>query len=131
MRLAVDTNVLARAMIDDGSEQSRRSAQCFVEHEVYVSDTVLVETEWVLRSRLKLDREDINRLFSKLAATPSASFADVEKVGSAITAHALGVDFADAMHLLSAPGCDAMATFDIDFIKRQSAIGTNVPVREP
>jgi predicted nucleic-acid-binding protein len=118
-------------MIDDGTDQSRRSAQCFVEHEVFVSDTVLIETEWLLRSRLGLRREDVNRLFSKLAATPSASFADIERVGSAITAHALGVDFADAMHLLSVPGCEAMATFDVDFIRRQSAIGASVPVREP
>lgn len=131
MRLAVDTNVLARAMVDDGSEQASRSRQCFVDHGVYVADTVLLETEWLLRSRLKVPRETINLLFSRLLSSPTALFDDRIKIGTAVLAHAKGLDFADALHLLAAKDCDAMATFDEDFIKHHQAVEGSVPVRNP
>jgi predicted nucleic-acid-binding protein len=130
-RLAVDKNVLARAIVDDGSERARRSRQCFIDHEVFVPDTVLLETEWVLRSRLGIERNDINRLFSRLIATPSVRFDDVERVGTAIVAHAKGIDFADAMHLLASAQCDALATFDEQLIKRQGLVDGAIPAREP
>jgi predicted nucleic-acid-binding protein len=131
MRLAVDTNVLARALVDDGSVQAERSRQCFVDHEVYIADTVLLETEWLLRSRLEIPRAEVNRLFSRLAAAPSARFDDVTKIADAITAHAKGLDFADALHLLAARDCDAMTTFDEQFIRRSGKIAGAIPVRKP
>jgi predicted nucleic-acid-binding protein len=131
MRLAVDTNVLGRAIVDDGSEQASRSRQCFVDHEVYIADTVLLETEWLLRSRLKLPRDTVNMLLARLVSSPRVLFDDRIKIGTAILAHARGLDFADAMHLLAAEGCEAMATFDEDFIKRQKMAESSVPVRHP
>ena len=131
MRLAVDTNVLARAIVDDGSEQAERSRQCFVDHEVYIADTVLLETEWLLRSRLNVTRKAINVLFQRLLSSPTARFDDRIKVGSAVLAHADGLDFADAMHLLAATDCDAMATFDDNFIRGSRKIDGAVPVRMP
>ncbi len=131
MRLAVDTNVLARVLVDDGSDQAQRSRQCFVDHEVYIADTVLVETEWLLRSRLGIERGAVNRLFSKLAAAPSARFDDVGRIADAIDAHAKGLDFADAMHLLASGECDAMATFDEQFIRRARKIEGAITVLKP
>jgi predicted nucleic-acid-binding protein len=131
MRLAVDTNVLARAMIDDGSEQARRSRQCFLDYEVFVPDTVLLETEWLLRSRLKISREAINTLFSRLISSSTVFFEDRIKIGTAVTAHAKGLDFADALHLLTSKNCASMVTFDEDFIKRHTAVEDAMPVHQP
>ena len=66
MPLAVDTNVLARALVDDGSEQARRSRILLSEKEVFVPDSVLLETEWLLRSLVRLDRNEINQTFATL-----------------------------------------------------------------
>ena len=68
MPLAVDTNVLARALVDDGSEQARRSRILLSEKEVFVPDSVLLETEWLLRSLVRLDRNEINQTFATLDA---------------------------------------------------------------
>ena len=68
MPLAFDTNVLARALVDDGSEQARRSRILLSEKEVFVSDSVLLETEWLLRSLVRLDRNEINQTFATLDA---------------------------------------------------------------
>ncbi|MBN8958014.1 MAG: type II toxin-antitoxin system VapC family toxin, partial [Rhizobiales bacterium] len=130
-RLAVDTNVLARGLVDDGSEQAMRSRQCMIENEVFVSDTVLLETEWLLRSRMNLDRQQINSLFSGLLATPNAHFSNRESIVEAIIAHQAGFDFADALHLVGAGGCDAMVTFDRNFIRLARKNESSVQVRTP
>jgi predicted nucleic-acid-binding protein len=74
MPLAVDTNVLARALVDDGSEQARRSRILLSEKEVFVPDSVLLETEWLLRSLVRLDRNEINQTFATLDARVWPSF---------------------------------------------------------
>jgi len=74
---------------------------------------------------------DVNRLFSVLAAAPSARFDDIGKIADAINAHARGVDFANALHLLAPKDCHAMVTFDDRFIRRSRKIDSAIPVREP
>ena len=41
-----------------------------------------------------------------------------------------GVDFADALHLAKAEGCEAFISFDQDFAKAASALGS-IKVRTP
>ena len=52
MPIAVDTNVLARALIDEALSRLRPAVESLRDDEIFVPDTVLLETEWVLRSRL-------------------------------------------------------------------------------
>ncbi|BCH31986.1 hypothetical protein MesoLjLc_39160 [Mesorhizobium sp. L-8-10] len=131
MPLAVDTNVLARALVDDGSEQAAESRRCMIANEIYVPDSVLLETEWVLRSRLKLSREEINALFAGLLSVPSTTFENKRRMADVVVAHKEGLDFADALHLHSAKGCDAMLTYDEEFIRRSRKIAGATPVRKP
>lgn len=131
MPLAVDTNVLARALVDDGSEQASRSRQCLLDNEVFIPDTVLLETEWLLRSRLKIPRETINELFSGLVSSRSAVFSDRSRLVKAMLGHRNGLDFADAMHLLASADCTAFATYDYNLIRRAGVIEGSVTAREP
>jgi predicted nucleic-acid-binding protein len=131
MLLAVDTNVLARAMIDDGSRQVAIARQCLLDNTYYVADTVLLETEWLLRSVFSVERVEVNRLFSDLVASDNATFRDREKVALAVLAHRAGVDFADALHLVSADNCTDFVTFDADLIKNAGVIPTGMMVRNP
>lgn len=48
---AVDTNVLVRALVQDDPTQARRAQACLNAQRVYVPVTVILELEWVLRSR--------------------------------------------------------------------------------
>jgi predicted nucleic-acid-binding protein len=131
MLLAVDTNVLARALVSDGSTQALRCRQCFSDNDVFVSDTVLLETEWLLRSRMGVAREQINDLFAALIASERTHLSEPERIADVIEAHRNGMDFADAMHLLCAANCRAFATYDNDLKKHASAIPGAIAVIEP
>lgn len=131
MPLAVDTNVLARALVDDGSEQSQRSRIVLSEKEIFVPDSVLLETEWLLRSIMKLDRTHINRTFAALVASANISFSNRSGIADVIAWHGAGLDFADAMHLRGAAGCEGLASFDAAFKRRAKKIAGPVPVVTP
>jgi predicted nucleic-acid-binding protein len=131
MSLAVDTNVLTRALTDDGTEQSDRALACLLENEVLIPETVLLETEWVLRSRFNASRADVMDLFRGLLSLRGVHFPDRRRVANAVLAHAEGLDFADALHLFAAERCEAMITFDEDFIRRAKKIAQPIEVRRP
>ena len=48
---AIDTNVLVRALVQDDPAQSQRALALLKDHPAYVPVTVVLELEWVLRSR--------------------------------------------------------------------------------
>jgi predicted nucleic-acid-binding protein len=131
MPLAVDTNVLARALADDGSEQARRSRTLLAEKEVFVPDSVLLETEWLLRSVIRLDRSQINRTFATLVASANIRFSNRRGIADVIASHGAGLDFADAMHLHASEACEALASFDADFKRRAKKIAGAIPIVTP
>jgi predicted nucleic-acid-binding protein len=131
MPLAVDTNVLARAIIDDGTSQSELARECLLLNVHHVPDTVLLETEWLLRSVFGLSRAVIVRLLADLLASDNARFADRENIARAILAYGDGLDFANAMHLFSAKGCTEFVTYDAALIKKAPTVSSDIVVRKP
>jgi predicted nucleic-acid-binding protein len=73
--------------------------------------TVLLETEWVLRSWYKLPRQERVAALRLLLDLPGA-----EELPSnaewAVAMLAKGADFADALHVASSLGATSFATFD-------------------
>lgn len=60
MKVTVDTNVLVRAMVADDEAQMARAIELLESADmVAVSLQTLCEFVWVLRSRYKVEREDI------------------------------------------------------------------------
>ena len=131
MPIAVDTNVLARALTDDGSEQSRQASECLRVEQILIPDTVLLETEWGLRSSLNIPRSTVASLFSALVPRSNIGFTSRMKVADILQAYRSGFDFADAMHLFSARGCSALLTFDKDFLRRSRGLQDVPPVKHP
>jgi len=118
--LGVDTNVLIRYLIRDDQPQYEK-ARRLIDREVnrgepvLVSLLVLLETEWVLRSRYELPKPDIVTVFSALLDTADLAFEDEPSVEHAIYSWKDSTaDFADC--LIDArnrrSGCRATATFD-------------------
>jgi predicted nucleic-acid-binding protein len=118
--LGVDTNVLVRYLIRDEQSQYEK-ARRLIDREVgkgeaiLVSLLVLLETEWVLRSRYELSKTDIVTAFSALLDTADLAFEDEPSVENAIYSWKdSAADFADC--LIEAHnrrlGCRATATFD-------------------
>ena len=123
--LGIDTNVLVRYLTRDDKSQYER-ARRLIDREVakgepiLVSLLVLLETEWVLRSRYELAKTDIVTAFSALLDTADLAFEDEPSVENALYSWKdSAADFADC--LIEARnrrlGCRATATFDSRALK--------------
>lgn len=119
--IALDTNVLVRFLVDDDREQSREVNELFQVYgaegvPIHVSLTVLLETEWVLRSAYRRDRASIAHAISALLSIAELSLENEPAVEAALHLNRLNpqVGFADCLHLACAQRIPAtLATFDI------------------
>lgn len=127
---AIDTNILVRFLADDDAIQAEKTRKLLAEYEVFVATTVLLETEWVLRGAYGLAKGDVLAALRAFAGLPSVSLEDPLRVEKALTWAAGGMDFADALHLAAAEGCEAFVTFDRRLAKAAADIEGRV-VREP
>jgi predicted nucleic-acid-binding protein len=127
--IAVDTNVLVRLVTNDHPVQSPRAARLFVEEDVFVPWTVLLEVEWVLRGAYDLPPPAIQNAFERLMSVPSVTIEDAAGVARALKWFAGGMDFADALHLASsATSVTGFHTFDKAFVRRARKLGTTPAV---
>ncbi len=115
---AVDTNVLVRAFVQDEPEQAARAEALLRAHRVYVPLTVMLELEWVPRSRYGFTKPVIAAALEKIASLDNAVIGEREAVLAATAKVALGWDFAGALHHALSAGCDGFATFDRALVKR-------------
>lgn len=116
----VDTNVLVRLLVRD-DERQFRAARSFVLGEaergepVLVGLLVLVETEWVLRSRYRRTKEEIADAFVALLSAVDIVIEDEASLEIALRRWRSGAaDFADCLIATrhEALGCRGTATFD-------------------
>lgn len=127
--IAFDTNMLVRLVVDDHPQQADVAENLLKTHRVLISRTVLLETEWVLRSAYKLPGERIHAFLQLLLQAENTVVEDAPAIGRALDWYAQGADFADALHL-SACGTAVMHTFDRQFCKaaREAGIAPEVKV---
>lgn len=121
--LAIDTNVVVRYLTGDHPEQSARARAVIDGHDVFVSDTVMLESDWVLRSAYGFAPGAVSRALRAFAGLARVSLESPEIVGEALDHAEGGMDFADALHLGRAGHCDAFITFDRAFIRAAKAAG--------
>ena len=123
--LGLDTNVLVRFLVRDHEAQFERARRLIkrevgAQEKVLISLLVLLETEWVLRSRYGLQKNQITDTISGLLDA-----AELELEAEPAIEEALylwkdsAADFAD--YLIGAHhrrlGCRATATFDATAVK--------------
>lgn len=127
--LAIDTNVLVRLLTNDDLDQADKAKELVRGSEVFVTSTVLLETEWVLRGAYGLAKRDVIAALRALCGLPSVILEDPACVEAALTWAAAGMDFADALHLAGAERCEAFVTFDRRLVKA-AAGASAIVVRE-
>jgi len=116
----LDTNVLARWILDDDPRQAARVQRLFEEaHEqqsaLFVPSTVMLELEWVLRSRYRFGKEAALAAFKALLETQELEFQDEPALERALSLYRQNTaDFADCMHAgqCGSAGHAPMMTFD-------------------
>jgi predicted nucleic-acid-binding protein len=90
----------------------------------------MLETGWVLRGLYKIKADELARALRFLAGLPHIVLEEPDLIMQAVTWLEAGMDFADAIHLGKAAGCDALITFDKDLIRTANRLGT-ITVRAP
>lgn len=130
---AVDTNVLARFFIHDKDDceaaTQHPAAIAAMSNSVFVSLSVILEFEWVMRGFYELSRKDIQRIFESLCGLENIQIEDRSIVLTALNAYQSGLDFADALHLARADFCSAFLSFD-QRIKKRATSANLLPLVE-
>jgi predicted nucleic acid-binding protein len=71
--LAIDTNVIVRYLTGDHPEQSLQAKALIDRNDVFVCTTVLLETEWVLRSAYAYPPDQVAEALRAFAGLPRVS----------------------------------------------------------
>jgi predicted nucleic-acid-binding protein len=129
--IAVDTNVLVRLLVVDDTRQCEAARALVEGHRVLILRTVLLECEWVLRSRFGVDRKRIHSFFEGLSETSGIEIEAESATRRAIDAYGKGIDFADALHATAA--AHVFHTFDAKLVRQRKRIAgvdiSGIPVR--
>ena len=126
---AVDTNVVVRYLTGDHPEQAARARAAIDGGPVFASTTVMLESEWVLRSVYGFAGTEIAAALRSFSGLPTVSVESPVVLAEALDRAQTGMDFADALHLGAAARCEAILTFDRRFI--EMAGDTHVAVMKP
>ena len=115
--LAIDTNVVVRLLVGDDPEQQARARDLIAAELVFVPVTVMLETEWVLRSVYGHAAAVIAKALRAFGGLPNVTIEDAGEVSQALAWAEAGLEFADALHLAKAAHCDGFASFDRRFAR--------------
>jgi len=125
--IAIDTNVLLRILVNDSPQQTTLVKTLFSSHQhIYISRTVLLETEWVLRATYKIQSTEIQEAFTKLANNNRFVLENKPQLTQALNYYQNGMDFADALHLVNLPIETTLYTFDKKFVKSANKMQADI-----
>ena len=99
MLIAVDTNIMIRLAMRDDEIQYQKVMNLLIENQFFISTTVQLEIEWVLRSRYKQSSQQIADFLILLLQKTKIICEREYELANAISRYRLGADFADALHL--------------------------------
>jgi predicted nucleic-acid-binding protein len=128
--LAIDPSVIVRYLVGDDPVQGARARRLIEGNDVFVGVTVILETEWVLRSVYGFAPQHCAKALADFAGLARVTVGDAAAVAQALAWAQGGMDFADALHLAKAAGCAAFVSFDREFAKAAQTAG-GIKVRAP
>ncbi|WGV25205.1 type II toxin-antitoxin system VapC family toxin [Halotia branconii] len=128
--VAVDTNIVVRLLTQDDELQYQKSQEIFQTQDVFIADTVILETEWVLRFAYKFKPNEICLALRKLFGLPNVYLVNTNLVAQALQWHKNGLGFADAFHLAQSQHHSYFYTFDEKLIKNANGL-TSCEVKKP
>ena len=121
--IAVDTNVVVRLLTGDDTRQAARAAALFRTEEIWLSKSVILETEWVLRSLYHFRGTQLSTALLGLTSLPTVRVEHATAVSRALVWTSSGLDFPDALHLASRGESARFVSFDEKLVKRANGLG--------
>ena len=129
--IAVDTNLLARLMLQDDAAQFKKVKALFATRQVFTAPvTVMLELVWVLESN-GIDPARIASGLATLLNLPNFKPERVDALRKALHHYTADVGFADALHLALSVGEQKFMTFDKAFVKQAKKLGLEPEVLSP
>jgi predicted nucleic-acid-binding protein len=126
--IAIDKTLIVRYLTGDHPAQSARAKALIDAEAVFVSLTVLLETERVLRCIYGFGAAQIATALRAFAGLPQVTIEAPTLLARSLDWLETGMDFANALHLAQASDCSELVTFDRNFLKSANQPGA-VPVR--
>lgn len=120
---AIDTNVIVRFLTGDDPEQAEKSRRLIGEGALFVPTSVLLESEWVLRSAYDFSGIEVVQALRAFCGLPGVTLEDTPLAARALDWAEQGMDFADALHLGRAEDCSAFMSFDRKLARTADALG--------
>ena len=130
--IALDTNVLARYLLADETNQAKAARALIegAEAEFWIPVTVVLELAWVLRVK-KVPGEEIAARLREFLTLRSMRPQMSDAVFQALRWAEQGVDIADAFHLALSGKAERFATFDEALVKQARTLGVRPPPSAP
>ena len=118
--LGLDTNVILRLLLDDDPVQKKRASKTIARAKaagipVMLGLGVVLELEWVLRSRARMNKAQVLAIFRLLLESYDVQIENEKVLEQAVhTYQHATVDFAECLFLAQYQrmGCQTMLTFD-------------------
>jgi len=126
--LAIDKTLVARYLTGDHPNQSARAKALIDAGPVFVSLTVLLETERALRSVYGYETARIARALRGFLGLPQVAIEDATFAAQALDWLEGGMEFANALHLAKSAACTEFVTFDRGLVRSANQPGA-IPVR--
>ena len=120
--IAIDTNIVVRLLTGDDDSQYRKALSLFNKYQIFITDTVILETESVLRYAYDFKPDAIRNAFTRLFGLPNVHLNNPALIAQAIHWHEQGLDFIDALHLSQSLECKRFYTFDKKLIKQAAKL---------
>jgi predicted nucleic-acid-binding protein len=127
---AIDTNIVVRFLTADDKKQAKAARSAIEVGDIFIPTTVLLESEWVLRSGYGFTPDQIASGLRGLAGLPGISVEKPVALAQALDWMSEGMDFADALHLVKSDDCAAFLTFDRKLAK-DAKVRSSIPVGAP
>ena len=130
--IALDTNILARYLLDDEPAQARAARRLLADAkaEYWIPVTVVLELAWVLRKG-DAPRSVVMERLRDLLSLRNVRVQNADLVFQALRWSAQGMDLADALHLVRSGKAERFATFDEALVKQARKLGVQPPVSAP
>ena len=119
--IAIDTNIVVRLIVADDERQLEQARALADRTSCYVSLTVLIETEWVLRSAYGYNRMRIVAALVHFYQAFDVTFENAADVRWAFERYAERGELADYLHLSAARTANGFATFERRLAARAGA----------
>ena len=124
---AIDTNVLARWLLRDNTEQAA-VADRILAGPCHVSVTVMIELGWVLIKSMRLPRAVVAEMMASIIELEAIVVERSQQMGWAIERFRSGADWGDVIHLIAnCEAASAFVTFDKALV-RKGAQGSPLPL---